>query len=217
MSRRFFLAVGLAACGVAAGPAFAQQQVVRGDVVHADPASLTVRAGDGTTTLRLSPHLRVTVRLPADWSAIAPNSYVGTTAVPQPDGTLLAKEVHIFTEAQRGTGEGHYPMQTPGDTMTNATVSKVAAAPAPSRDTTTNATVAAANQAGGTHRVTLTYKGGEKTVVVPDGVPLVRSEPGDRALLVPGAHVVAYAKRDTDGALTVERVSVGRDGYTPPI
>jgi hypothetical protein len=38
--------------------------------------------------------------------AIAQGSYVGTTAVPQPDGTLLAKEVHIFTEAQRGTGRG---------------------------------------------------------------------------------------------------------------
>jgi hypothetical protein len=215
MSLRICVAAALAALILAAGPAAAQRQSVRGDVVRADATSLTVRAGDGTTTLKLPAELRVTARLPADWSAIGPNSYVGTTAVPQADGTLLAKEVHIFAEAQRGSGEGHYPMATPGDTMTNATVSKMSGG-APARDTMTNATVAAANQSGGARRMTLTYKGGEQTVVVPDGVPIMRSEPGDRSLLVPGAHVVAYAHRDTDGAMLVERLSVGKNGYTPP-
>lgn len=145
-----------------------------------------------------------------------PGSYVATTAVPQPDGTLLAKEVHVFTEAQRGTGEGHYPMSTPGDTMTNATVSSVAVAHP--RDTMTNATVAgAATGPAGDHRLTLTYKGAEQTVVVPDGVPIIASEPGDRSLLVPGAHVVVYAHPQSDGRMTVERVSVGKGGFAPPI
>jgi len=157
----------------------------------------------------------VTVRQAADWSAIGPNTYVGTTAVPQADGTLLAKEVHIFTEAQRGTGEGHYPMPTPGDTMTNATVSSMSTARP--RDTMTNATVAGSASAGGGHRLTLTYKGGEKTVIVPDGVPIITSEPGDRSLLTPGTHVVAYARRGSDGSLTVERISVGRNGFATPI
>jgi hypothetical protein len=34
---------------------------------------------------------------------------------------------------------------------------------------------------------------------------------------VPGAHVVVYAKMDTDGALLVERISVGKDGFVTPI
>jgi hypothetical protein len=33
---------------------------------------------------------------------------VGVTAMPQPHGSLSALEVHIFPEAMRGTGEGHY-------------------------------------------------------------------------------------------------------------
>jgi len=217
MNFRLSATAALTVLALAAGPAAAQQQRTAGDVVRADATSLIVRAGDGTATFKMPAEVRVTVRLPADWSAIGPNSYVGTTAVPQADGTLLAKEVHIFTDAQRGTGEGHYPMPTPGDTMTNATVSRISGGTAPARDTMTNATVAAAKAAGNAHRLTLTYKGGEQTVVVPDGVPIIRSEPGDRSLLVPGAHVVVYAHRDADGAMLIERVSVGKNDFTPPI
>jgi hypothetical protein len=212
---RCILATG-ALCAVAATSAFGQSQRLAGDIVNVTPTALTVRTATGTTTAKLPAEVRVTARIAADWSAVTQGGYVGTTAVPQPDGTLLAKEVHIFTEAQRGTGEGHYPMQTPGDTMTNATVSRLSGGTA-SRDTRTNATVAAAGQGAGAHRMTLTYKGGEQTVVVPDGVPIVCSEPGDRSLLVPGAHVVVYAKMDTDGALLVERISVGKDGFVTPI
>jgi hypothetical protein len=53
--------------------------------------------------------------------------------------------------------------------------------------------------------------------VVPDAVPIVASEPGDRSLLVPGAHVVVYARPEANGALTVERVSVGKNGFKTPI
>ena len=210
-------AAALAVLALAAGPAAAQQQRIAGDVVHADATSLTVRAADGTTTFKLPAEVRVSARLPADWSAIGPNSYVGAPAVRQADGTLLAKEEHLFPDAPRGTGEGHYPMSTPGDTMTNATVSRMSGGNAPARDTMTNATVATARASADAHRLTLTYKGGEQTVVVPDGVPIIRSEPGDRSLLVPGAHVVVYARRDTDGSMLVERISVGKNGYTPPI
>jgi hypothetical protein len=192
------------------------RQRLAGDVVALRAHVLTVRTTLGQTMeLKVPDGLRVTERLPAAWSDIVPGSYVGTTAVPQNDGTLRAKEVHIFAEAQRGTGEGHYPMPTPGDTMTNATVSGMSGASRP-RDTMTNATVSVAHVAGG-QRLTLTYKGGEKTVVVPPGTPIVRSQPGDLRLLVPGAHVIAYAHRDADGGLTLDRVSVGHGGFVPPI
>jgi len=215
MIRRMLLAGAL--LGLAATSALGQSRPIAGDIVSVTPSALTLRTASGTTTAKLPAEVRVTARTAADWSAIAQGSYVGTTAVPQPDGTLLAKEVHIFTEAQRGTGEGHYPMANPGDTMTNATVSRMSGGTSAPRDTMTNATVAAEAQGGGAHRLTLTYKGGEQTVVVPDGVPLLRSEPGDRSLLVPGAHVVVYAKSDSDGNLLVERVSVGKNGFVTPI
>jgi hypothetical protein len=218
MLRLHVLLVLAALAFSAPAPAQAPAQRITGVVVTLQGQVLTLRSTGGETTqLRLTDGMRITARLPATWSQIATGSYVGTTAVPQPDGTLLAKEVHVFTAAQRGTGEGHYPMATPGDTMTNATVSKLAAAPARPRDTMTNATVAAQGSTGGGHRLTLTYKGGEKIVMVPDGVPLVASEPGDRSLLVPGAHVVAYAQRDADGGLAAQRLSVGKNGFDTPI
>jgi hypothetical protein len=201
-------------CG-AAGMAHGQAQRIPGDIVAVEGSALTLKPATGEPMrLPLPANVRVTLRSPADWAQIRQGSYVGTTAVPQPDGTLLAKEVHIFTEQQRGTSEGHYPMQTPGDTMTNATVSTLSQA---RRDTMTNATVASATGPGDAHRMTLTYKGGEKTVVVPQGTPVITSEPGDRSALVPGAHAVIYAQRAADGTLGVERISVGKNGYTPPI
>ena len=42
-------------------------------------------------------------------SDIKDNSFVGITAMAQPDGTIKAVEVHVFAEPLRGTGEGHYP------------------------------------------------------------------------------------------------------------
>ena len=213
----FRAAVVVVACAVAT-PALAQSQPQRivGEIERLDGTALVLRTHDGPQTLKLPENARVTAREPTDWSVLGTGSYVATTAVPQPDGTLLAKEIRIFPESQRGVGEGHYPMQTPGDTMTNATVSSMSGGPAKPRDTMTNATVATAAQGGGAHTLKLTYKGGEKTVVVPASVPLVRSEPGDRSLLVRGAHVIVTAHRDADGGMTVDRVTVGKNGFVPP-
>ena len=40
---------------------------------------------------------------------------------------------------------------------------------------------------------------------------------GDRTLLVPGAHVVLFAKKDTDGSLTALFISAGEKGVVPPM
>jgi len=65
----------------------------------------------------------------ASLSDIKQNSFVGVTAMPQPDGSLNAVEVHIFPESMRGTGEGHYPGDLrPQSTMTNANVEQIVSA-----------------------------------------------------------------------------------------
>jgi hypothetical protein len=82
-------------------------------------------------------------------SDIKDNSFVGITAMAQPDGTIKAVEVHVFAEPLRGTGEGHYPWDLmPSSTMTNAAVTQ---------------------QVKKVEGNTLTpkYKDGEKTIVVP--------------------------------------------------
>jgi hypothetical protein len=70
---------------------------------------------------------------------------------------------------------------------------------------------------GSTRKVTLQYKGGEKIVVIEDGVPVVMVEAGDPSMLVPGTHVVVTAAKQLDGTLTTDRISVGKNGIVPPI
>jgi hypothetical protein len=167
--------------------------------------------------VKLAPDARLSGRSPADAAKLAPGAFVGTTAVQQPDGTLLAREVHVFPESMRGRGEGHRPMDNePGRTMTNATITGVGGHGATQRDTMTNATVAGMSAASGSRTLTLAYKGGEKTVVVPEDVPIVMLEPADRSALVPGAHVIVYAAPQGDGTLATERVTVGKNGFVPP-
>jgi hypothetical protein len=81
----------------------------------------------------------------------------------------------------------------------------------------TNATVSDVVAVDAARRMTLRYKDGEKVVVVPPDAPIVTFEPGDRAMLVPGAHVILGAARQPDGTLTASRISVGKDGLVPPM
>ena len=202
-------------------PASAQETVrIRGTIESIDGPVFVVKNRDGA-------ELRLTVTdkplfvaiVKGTMADIKPGMFVGSTGVTQEDGTQKAIEVHIFPESMRGTGEGHRPMDTePGSTMTNATVTNVTAAPksAP-RSTMTNATVANVAPGGSTRKLTLQYKGGEKTVVVGDGVPVVMVEAGDPSMLVPGAHIVVTAAKQLDGTLTTDRISVGKNGIVPPI
>lgn len=184
-----------------AGAAQAQPQVQKivGEVVKLAGARLEVKtAGGQVVEAKLAADARLSGRSPANAATLAPGAFVGTTAVPQPDGTLLAREVHVFPESMRGRGEGHRPMDNePGSAMTNATVAGISAAP-------------------GSRTLILAYKGGEKTVVVPEGVPIVMLEPADRSALVPGAHVIVYGASQSDGTLAAERVTVGKNGFVPP-
>jgi uncharacterized protein DUF5666 len=202
----------------AAGAARSTEQKIAGDVVKLDGSTLQVKSTDGRVVpVRLAANTRLSGRSPSDLTKITEGEFVGTAAVPQPDGTLLAREVHIFPESMRGTGEGHRPMDAePGSTMTNATVASVGANRGDKKSTMTNATVAQVSSAKGGHKMTLAYKGGEKTVIVPDNAPVVMVEPADRTELVPGAHVIAYATPQPDGTLVAQRVSIGMKGIVPP-
>jgi hypothetical protein len=64
--------------------------------------------------------------------------------------------------------------------------------------------------------MTLRYKDGEKSIFVPDGVPVVTLKPGDRSLLVPGAKVIVTGQV-RNGQPTALRVTAGRNGFQPPM
>jgi hypothetical protein len=212
----------LCLCVVAGGAARAQTPAsrIRGDIVSVNGSALQLKADSGQTlAVKLADRYTVSARSRADLTKIASGAFVGTTAVPGPDGTLIATEVHVFPESMRGTGEGHRPMDTAtGSTMTNATVASVGVGQsATAGRTMTNATVATVAGGAQERRMTLRYTGGEKVVAIPKETPIVMVEPGDRSMLVPGAHVVVSGVQQNDGSLLADRVTVGKDGLTPPM
>lgn len=201
LSRRtVFAAVALV--GIS-GAAFAQTapQVtrVRGtiDKVDSSAVQVTTRSGEHLT-LKLAPDVRYTFIAPISITAIKPGSFIGTAAVTQPDGTLKALEVQVFPESMRGVGEGHRPWDLgSGSTMTNGTVGDLKVS---------NGRV-----------LTLTYKGGEQKVVVPEKVPVITYEPATAAAMTKGAHIIAFVTKADDGSLTAVRVGVGKNGLVPPM
>lgn len=167
------------------------------DGVSGDNLSLTTRTGE-KAVVSLAPDLSVVALVSIKLGDIKPGSFIGSAAMPQPDGTERALEVHVFPESMRGAGEGHRPFDLqPKSTMTNGTVGAVT------------------GNVGRT--LTVTYHGGEQTIVVPPNTPVVTYEPGSRAMLVANAHIILFGKRDPDGKVTGTRISVGKDGLVPPM
>ena len=192
----------LLALASAATPVQAQAPAparIRGTIVKIDGQSATIHARAGQdVTVALTPDTVVVAVSLTQFADVHPGSFIGTAAVPQPDGTLKALEVHIFPESMRGTGEGHRPWDLgPESTMTNGTVGQIAGTDGRS--------------------FTVKYKEGEKTVMVPPDVPVVVFEPGTASQLAAGEHVVVTAAKGADGALSASRVNFGKGGIELPL
>jgi hypothetical protein len=174
---------------------------IRGTIEAVDGPLLAVKSREGTDIkVRVTDNVVVFGVANIAMSEIKPGSYIGVSAMPQPDGTQKALAVHIFPETQRGVAEGFRPWDLrPNSTMTNATV----------------ATTVAGTDG---QDILVKYKDGEKKVVVPPGTPIVTFLPGDKSELKPGAKIIIFgAITKDDGTLEANRVNVGRDGITPPM
>lgn len=200
MNTMRILAAAAVAAALAVTSASAQQtQRVRGTIEKVDGNTLTIKSSTGQVTLTLADNAAVVGVVKATLADIKEGSYIGSGALPQPDGTQKAVEVHIFAESQRGTGDGHRTNWdgAAGGTMTNGAVGQsVSGVDGPV--------------------LTVKYKEGEKKVVVGPNVPIVRYEVGDRSELKPGAAIsVNGATRKPDGSFATGRINVGRAGVVP--
>jgi hypothetical protein len=185
----------------APAPAPAPPVRVRGTIAALTDGAITIKKKDGTIqVVNLPPKYAVNALVKANLKDIKQGVFVGTTARPKKDGTLVADEVHIFPDTMRGAGEGHYPWDTAADaTMTNAAVT----------DLTKGVTVKGTT-------MSLKYKGGENQVTVTPKTSIVKVEPGSKKDLKKGASVFAIAQTQPDGSLKTGFLLVGR-GVHPPM
>jgi len=174
---------------------------LRGTVDRIEGPMYVIKLSDGTEAKVAPTEKALFVAIvKASLSDIKQGSFVGTTGMPQADGSQKAIEVHIFPEAMRGTGEGHYPWDLrPQSTMTNANVEQTAT-----------------GVDGQT--LTLKYKDGEKKILVPPDAMIVTYVPGDKSEITPGTKIfIAAAKKLDDGTFQTPRINYGKNGLGPPM
>ncbi len=192
---------GFALAASLSGAAWAQEApmtITRGTISSVSGQTLEAKSRNGQTVpVALTAKTKMLVAETASLADVKPNSYVGIAAAPLPDGTIKALEVTIFDESLRGTGDGHYGWDLPGSTtMTNGAVGSV--------QTTSGRTMV------------IDYKGGSKTVVVPDDVPVVTIKPADSTVLKPGARVVVFSPKGA-ASVTADALVAGANGTVPPM
>src|SRR5262249_27865042 len=174
---------------------------IRGTIEVVDGPLLTIKTREGNDVkVRMTDNVAVFGVVKTSLSEIKQGSYIGVTAMPEPDGTQRALAVHIFPENQRGVAEGFRPWDLrPNSTMTNATVAE---------------TVAGTDG----QNILVKYKDGEKKVVVPPDTPIVTFVVGDKSEGRPGVKpITCGAVKKKAGTWEATRATVGRDGTPPPM
>lgn len=174
---------------------------VRGTIEHVDGDTMQVKESNGTSvTIRLAENAKIVSVSKASLADVRPGTFIGTAAMPQPDGHLQAIEIHIFPESMRGTGEGNRAWDAgAGSSMTNGTVGQEV------------------NKVEG-NALTVKYRGGDKTVTVAPSTKVVALVPGNRNDLKPNEKVfIPAAAAVGNGSFEANRVTVGKDGVAPPM
>jgi hypothetical protein len=176
---------------------------IRGQIEAVDGPMLTLKTRDGNSVkVKLADNARVTAMVKASLADIKAGSFIGVTAMPQPDGSQKAIGLHIFfMDAQRGVVPARFTPwdREPGSTMTNADV---------------ESTVASVDG----QVIMVKYSDGEKKVVVPPNTPVVAFAPGTPGDLKPGAQIIIFAaQKMPDDSIIAPAINVGRDGAAPPM
>ena len=193
--RSLAVALTLAASVASAQPPPAR---VRGVIQALEGQTLVVATpNDDVVRLALTDMTGINGLEKRSMADITENTFIGTTAVKDRNGRWQATEVHIFPEAMRGAGEGHYAWDLPDSTMTNGAATGVAAK-------------------GRNGTLSVRYAGGTVEVDVTRRTEIVALTMGTRALLVPGATVMALAVPADGGAMAVAIIAE-TNGVKPPM
>ncbi len=172
---------------------------VRGVIQSLEGATLVLTTpNDGVVSLALTDATGINGLEKRSLADITDNTFIGTTAVKDRSGRWQATEIHIFPEAMRGAGEGHYAWDLPDSTMTNGAATGVVAK-------------------GRSGSLNVRYAGGNVDVDVTRRTAIVGLTMGSRALLVPGATVMALAVPAAGGGATAVAIIAETNGIKPPM
>ena len=184
-----------------AGSASAQPPPrVRGVIQAVEGQTLIVTTqNEGTVRLTLTDMTGINGLEKRTMADIKDNTFVGATAVKDRNGRWQATEIHLFPESMRGAGDGHYAWDLPDSTMTNGA-----------------ATGVVAKGRGGTLNVR--HSGGSVEMDVTRRTEIVALTMGSRALLLPGATIMALAAPPAAGGnATAIAIIAETNGVKPPM
>ena len=94
-------------------------------IAKVDGTTMTVKTREGqTVTVKLAEPPRIAAMEKSSLADIKEGSFIGVSAMPQPDGTQKAYGIHIFLDSQKGVVADRFSDWDgrPGSTMTNANV-----------------------------------------------------------------------------------------------
>jgi hypothetical protein len=219
MKRFYGLTVVLTAGLSVATAGAAEPERIRGTVTAISPGEVTVTTATRKIILQAGSDTKYLTVVRSDLGHIAGGSYLGVAAKNVGE-KQVALDVLIFPPAMKGAAEGHFGWDRMPDTtlaggerttssMTNGSVATAASS-------MTNGSVASASEGGAIRQVTLTYKGGQQTILVPPTAPVVTLQPGTHSDLKPGDKVFVNAIVD-GGKTTAVLFLVGSPSFAPPI
>ena len=195
---RFFAAALAAAFAVSAEAADTRH--IRGIVVDIADGKVSVKTATGKNeTFAVTEQTRQFLVIAADLSAVTKDKFVGVTSFDR-DGKRVAREVHVFPESLRGSGEGDRPwdLQDEGNHMTNANIGVV-------------------ESVGEDRVLKLDYKDGSQTISIPASAKIVLFDKAPKDALQKDAKVFVRVKNGEGGALEAVLMAVGANGIAPPM
>ena len=203
--RRFgyrFLATALAASLIGfAAPASAADPTrqIRGTVVEVKDGKASIKTNGGKTEeFSFSDKTRQFSVTATELAAITKDQFVGVTSF-EKDGKRIAREVHIFAESLRGTGEGDRPwdLEDEGNHMTNANIGAV-------------------EGVGSDRTLKLSYPDGSQTISIPPTAKIVLLDKAKEAMKKDDK-VFVRVKAGEGGGQEAVLLIIGLNGIVPPM
>jgi len=184
------MALLLTGAAVAGFAQAAMTVAVDGTVASISAGQITLTAADGSTkSAMLSAGTMILERSKATLTDIKEGDAMGVTAHRAEDGNMTATAINIFpAELWKVVRKGQFPMQQPGQIMTNALVSAYAAK-------------------GDSHALTMKYGDETYPIVVPDSTEMYRLSSVEKSLVKEGMHVLVRGSANSDGSITAAVVS----------